>query len=496
MSVQFFPTYDQVLRSKFGGFVLDIREYGADPTGTFDSTGPITQACKDAAAQGAVVYAPEGTYICNGATSPVQDTDYLRLVGAGEALTKFICTQTPPGGGGVFNLQMPGEITDITFDGNGTLVGTTPYQVLSVGNGHAGVTWPKTALRRVTCTNINPGVTNNGWNLIVWMSGTGSPIIDTLILEDVTVSGPSATSFDAMAINSFNMCYVTRMNLLSLTRSPNFYQGNWLSIAGLYSNGATGTGSLVLNSGVSEVYADRIVVDASFGTAALSVASPFFSLSNSKIGSGDNAAPGVNGACVFMPSGTGQTIFIDSSHLASGINIQAVLGMLSISNSLVVNGPAGNLIRCDAGVSGTGPTVLDNCVLATRSSGAQVTYSAVAGTVFDLTVRGGSLSPSSDFNGILGPNSVYGVDASVENLAGYNPVGPTAVAVPASGSATAALPYDATFYITQTTAASSVSVQGQTIDIPIGGPTAIRVPAGQTLTPTYSTAPTWVVLGE
>ena len=79
---------------------------------------------------------------------------------------------------------------------------------------------------------------------------------------------------------------------------------------------------------------------------------------------------------------------------------------------------------------------------------------------------------------------------------GYNPVGPVTVAVPASGTATAALPYDATYYITQATAASSVAVQGQTIDIPIGGPTAIRVPAGETLTPTYTTAPTWVVMGE
>lgn len=84
----------------------------------------------------------------------------------------------------------------------------------------------------------------------------------------------------------------------------------------------------------------------------------------------------------------------------------------------------------------------------------------------------------------------------ISDSPGYNPVGPVTVAVPASGTATAALPYDATFYITQTTAASSVAVQGQTIDIPIGGPTAVFVPAGQALTPTYTTAPTWVVQGH
>ena len=99
-------------------------------------------------------------------------------------------------------------------------------------------------------------------------------------------------------------------------------------------------------------------------------------------------------------------------------------------------------------------------------------------------------------NGTAAPSLTTSPNLKITDCPGYNPVGPVTVAVPNSGAATAALPYDATFYITQTTAASSVAVQGQTIDIPIGGPTAVFVPAGQALTPTYTTAPTWVVMGE
>ena len=110
--------------------------------------------------------------------------------------------------------------------------------------------------------------------------------------------------------------------------------------------------------------------------------------------------------------------------------------------------------------------------------------------MIDSTVSGNSFSVRNE--AILS----VGSSTKLTSNSGYNPVGPVAVAVPASGTATAALPYDATYYITQATAASSVSVQGQTIAIPVGGPTAIRVPAGQTLTPTYTTAPTWVVMGD
>ena len=85
---------------------------------------------------------------------------------------------------------------------------------------------------------------------------------------------------------------------------------------------------------------------------------------------------------------------------------------------------------------------------------------------------------------------------------GYNPVGLETVAVPASGSATAALPYDATFYITASTSTVACAVTdaggtSQTVaTIPSSGFGAVFVPAGSTLTPTYTVAPTWTVQGH
>ena len=106
---------------------------------------------------------------------------------------------------------------------------------------------------------------------------------------------------------------------------------------------------------------------------------------------------------------------------------------------------------------------------------------------------GGSCFSSSNF-GIGGNNR----QCIVRGNAGYNPVGVVTPSVPATTVAVAAVQYDRTFYIT-TTAAVSVTIQtGPTIVLGTSlGVTPVRVPAGKTLTPTYSsTAPTWVVEGE
>jgi parallel beta-helix repeat protein len=85
---------------------------------------------------------------------------------------------------------------------------------------------------------------------------------------------------------------------------------------------------------------------------------------------------------------------------------------------------------------------------------------------------------------------------------GYNPVGVVSPGVPASGSPVVAVGYDRTFYVTTVAGTTSLTMAIQ------GGPTVtaiastaqvlnVRVPGGQTMTPTYTgTAPTWVVEGE
>lgn len=91
----------------------------------------------------------------------------------------------------------------------------------------------------------------------------------------------------------------------------------------------------------------------------------------------------------------------------------------------------------------------------------------------------------------------------VRGCKNYNPHGAQAVGVPASGSATTGLHYDAMFYITAGATAVTVVKNtagqgggtGPTITIPASACVSVFVPAQATITPTYTNAPTWVVDG-
>jgi hypothetical protein len=81
----------------------------------------------------------------------------------------------------------------------------------------------------------------------------------------------------------------------------------------------------------------------------------------------------------------------------------------------------------------------------------------------------------------------------------FNPKGATTIAVPSSGSAASGRNFDMTFYITAGSSTCSCVVTGSsnfTYVVPIAGTAQIFVPAGATITPTYANAPTWVVYGN
>lgn len=115
------------------------------------------------------------------------------------------------------------------------------------------------------------------------------------------------------------------------------------------------------------------------------------------------------------------------------------------------------------------------------------------GATLDLAFIGGRLgnaTPVNQYGGGTGGSTFH-------NVAGYNPVGLVTVAVPASGTAVAAAPYDRTFYVTASTSTVTMAIEnGPSPVIPASGFGTIRVPAGMTVTPTYTAAPTWVVEGE
>jgi parallel beta-helix repeat protein len=80
---------------------------------------------------------------------------------------------------------------------------------------------------------------------------------------------------------------------------------------------------------------------------------------------------------------------------------------------------------------------------------------------------------------------------------GINPCGVIPTAVPASGTAVPANSFDRTFYVTPGTGGCTMAISGGPSPVvPAGSLGAIRVPAGTTVTPTYTNTPAWVVEGE
>ena len=108
----------------------------------------------------------------------------------------------------------------------------------------------------------------------------------------------------------------------------------------------------------------------------------------------------------------------------------------------------------------------------------------------DLTENSAALAQSFIFAGVK-PGSTL---LRIKDLIGYNPTGPqTAPAIPASGTAlTNPFPFDATVYVTGGTV-TAIAAGGTATGLTSG---AVFVAAGETITLTYSAAPTWVWIGN
>lgn len=97
-----------------------------------------------------------------------------------------------------------------------------------------------------------------------------------------------------------------------------------------------------------------------------------------------------------------------------------------------------------------------------------------------------------NLNGAAGANGV-----AFRSCSGLNPFGTQSVGVPATTVATGFLPFDCTFYVTAGASSCTIAVSGMpTVTVPASACVAIFVPAGSTVTPTYTSAPTWVVAGQ
>lgn len=170
----------------------------------------------------------------------------------------------------------------------------------------------------------------------------------------------------------------------------------------------------------------------------------------------------------------------------------------SLLPSIDCNSPGAIMHLINCGISGlyayggAGVTAhLTDCHIDNAAVAPLLTDGA-SGSKLTVNITGGRATLGS--NGLIGTGPVVG---HIRGLDGYNPVGPVTVSVPSSGSAVAAEPYDRVFYIVAADTGSSVSVDGSgAINLVNGQVISVAVPANSTLTPTYTSSPSWVVVGN
>lgn len=455
MSVQFFPTYDQVLRSKFGGLIFDVREYGADPTGVQESYPAIMAALRDAwKVYGTVLLPPGGVYT-------VSQPIIVQPSVAGDSLAPSLVSF---GSGGVTETNLTSAALlrpSSDFPSGEYLVAYLPYS-------------SSYQLIGYECGGFSAlGEDSSGTTLaagIGVLNARQASWHDIAIANTITPAPVrTATGLDVAAFN------------VHQPGSP----GGFSSFRRIVSS-HSGNDAFWCMSQESVWDTCRNIVSGRYGfnvgNAAMTFANLSLDLSALSQINDDNSPSTYIGINSFDGPTSGPTIQLNAS------SNPRFVGCTFWGPQSAGNDNSGAIVNAYGGANAT----FAGCSFNANADTVHL-VSAQAGSTGRVRIVGGSTSGA--YTGAMFLNSGTGI-LSARDLIGLNPVGPVTVAVPASGAATAALPYDSTFYITQATAASSVAVQGQTIAIPVGGPTAIRVPAGQTLTPTYTTAPTWVVMGD
>jgi hypothetical protein len=176
----------------------------------------------------------------------------------------------------------------------------------------------------------------------------------------------------------------------------------------------------------------------------------------------------------------------------SGIYAVTVAGYWNTisGNRFIGNHPDASSATLKTTSSSANSNVINDNVITSNSSTGR--------TIWEQSSAGANLFEN---NQLFGNTIILGTGSIIRGCGGYNPVGAVTVAVPASGTAVAAAGYDRWFYITAgSSGTTSVSITSAgtatTVTIPASSCVPVRVPASQTLTPTYTSAPTWAVYGE
>lgn len=440
-----------------------ITAFGLSYTYTPDDTAAIQAAIDACAVEGGMVQIPPGSYQCNGAVTPAQSEGYIKIVGSGIYNTTLIASQNV---NTVLNQMMPGEITDLTVDGGAIAVNG----LAQTTSGTIAIT--QMAARRVRTRNIS--TTGGGWVHIVWDEAQLYQI-DRYYLEDVIWEGPSDPNHDAAAISYINNIYVNNLRCKSLSRTPNINAANNLVLDGLIADQA-GYACFVVDAQVSIAKLNNIIVES--GAYGLFINSPNCTISNCSTSSITSYA---NSGWILQMN----NVSISSEGPILGFNNP---GSMLIIDSCSIS-ETNNAAIYDRSVSGsvTDTILVNNSYINIGPQSLLYSYNGTTVTTFAMT-NSQYIGSSNVFQNITVTHP------KLTNNPNYNPTGPqSAPTMPSSGtSLTNPFPFDATIYVSGGTV-TEIAVGGTSTGLTSG---AVFIPAGETITLTYSSAPTWVWIGN
>lgn len=486
-----------------GPFVNNIvypQDFGAVGDGIADDTAAIQGAVNAASMVSGTVYFPPGIYMVNGSQLSNSDTQRCSVfINSGS-----VAIEMAPGA--IVRL-LDGEYVDdgkswTMFDGGGASTFTFTNIHLD-GNG-----------QNQSFTNSTTQTFFTGVALAYNNGNTNDAIIvcnGTCTFDNFTMTGSTAGGGpQGIGLNTFgcstgivdtivsNNTDVTLWHTVAFTSTPTSWTvGTIISL--------NGNNSVVIFEGVGSINIGTVVnyaptLPTTAGAVTLRMLATT-AITNVEIGS---------------------TVTINGSYpIDGGAGGSAAISNTVIGRSLAVGCRGSYSLQNFDSSCQLGPFVAENCAL----GGAGISVFAsfeVAGNTPDrvighdwtainsheapyqfegaCTLRGGSMKGSAYPLAFNSP--AIEATCDISDVVGYNPVGLVTVTVPASGTATAALPYDATFYVTASTStvACAVTDAGGTSQIvatiPASGFAGVFVPAGSTLTPTYTAAPTWTVQGH
>lgn len=446
-----------------GGQVFNVMAYGAKGDGVTDDTAAIQAAINACGVAGrGLVYFPPGSYII----SSTLTCNYDHVVLSGPFWNRDFADQTLKNGS-TYTIPLAGIYCSAAF------TSTTP--IITVGS------------MSNTYVLLDFGIQ------YLCLSGTSSPSLTSQLAGD----GIQLFNVQTPTVQS---CTIQRGNghAVNINMNISGMISKFVCDNNLLRNMGSGVGAVALylnGVGQSQITRNYISSITGYGILAQGGNTSGLAIVNNYIESVAAGSSGYyTGTGIYLIGASQTEGNIVSNNVISGVGSHGiyVAAFAAVVTNNAITNPGAKGVFMDSGSGGS--IISQNYIQDNRGSNALMTngvYSTTGSTesrsVCSHNVILGSTGAACEQVATSGPITFSG------NV-GYNPTGPqTAPTIPASGTALKnPFPFDTTVYVAGGTV-TAIAVGGTATGLTSG---AVFVPAEETITLTYSAAPTWVWIGN